>query len=170
MSDSHTENLISAEAVSKLQELVDHSPTCMFATRLGEVPFHVCPMHVQEVDDAGCLWFFSGADSTHNSQINGDSRVQLIFANNTDIEFLTVYGGATISRDRAKIDKLWNKMVEAWFSDGKDDANVTLLCIQPTQAHYWDTESGKLITMAKILTSALTGADSEAGVEGDLKV
>ncbi|MBC8128466.1 MAG: pyridoxamine 5'-phosphate oxidase family protein [Gloeobacteraceae cyanobacterium ES-bin-144] len=167
---SEIKNLIADKAVTKLQQLVKGAPTCMFATCLGEIPFHVCPMQVQETDYEGRLWFFSGADSTHNSQIETDPRVQLIFANPSDIEFLTVYGTATISQDRELIARLWNKMVEAWFPGGQDDPNLTLICVQPTAAHYWDTENGKLITMAKILTAAATGADMNIGVEGNLEV
>lgn len=167
---SDHKNLIAEEAVSKLQDLVKASPTCMFATNLGEVPFHAIPMRVQEADYEGDLWFFSSADSTHNAQINADSRVQLIFTNSSDMEFLTVYGTASISTDKTQIDRLWNPMVGAWFEGGKDDPNVTLIRVQPTVAHYWDTEDGKLVTMAKILTRAATGADISTGVQGSLSV
>ncbi len=167
---SEIKNLIAEDAVTKLQELVKASPTCMFATRLGEAPFHVCPMHVQETDYEGCLWFFSGADSTHNQQMAADPRVQLIFANHSNYEFLTVYGTATISQDREQIERLWNRMVEAWFPEGKEDSNLTLIRVQPTIAHYWDTENGKLVTMAKILTAAATGSEMDTGVEGSLNV
>lgn len=167
---SEIKNLIAEEAVAKLQELVKASPTCMFATRLGEAPFHVCPMQVQETDYEGSLWFFSGADSTHNQQVAADPRVQLIFANHSDYEFLTVFGMATISRDREQIERLWNRMVEAWFPEGKDDPNLTLICVRPSVAHYWDTENGRLVTMAKILTAAATGSEMDTGVEGSLDV
>ena len=167
---SDQKNLVNEEAVSKLQDLVKASPTCMFATGLGEAPFHVIPMRVQEADYEGDLWFFSSADSSHNAQINADPRVQLIFTNEGDREYLTVFGTASISTDKAQIDRLWDSMVGAWFEDGKDDPNVTLIRVQPTVAHYWDTEDGKLITMAKILTRAATGADISTGVQGSLNV
>lgn len=166
---SDHKNLIAEEAVSKLQELVGKSSTCMFATHLTEAPFHVCPMRVQETDYDGRLWFFSTTDSTHNQHINADPRVQLIFANHPDMEFLTVYGTASISTDKALIDRLWNGLVEAWF-DGKDDPKISLICVQPSVAHYWDTEDGRLVTMAKILTRAATGSEIPIGHEGDLNV
>jgi len=166
---SEPKNLIAEEAVSKLQDLVKGSSTCMFATNLTEAPFHVCPMRVQEADYEGRLWFFSNTTSTHNRQIIADPRVQLIFTNTPDMEFLTVYGIASVSTDRELIERLWDGLVEAWF-DGKDDPNVSLICVQPAAAHYWDTEDGKLITMAKILTRAATGADIAVGQEGDLDV
>ena len=85
------------------------------------------------------------------------------------MEFLTVFGTATITTDRKLIDRLWNRMVDAWF-DGKEDPNVSLICVQPVAAHYWDTEDGKLVTMAKIITRAATGSDIPVGQEGDLSV
>jgi general stress protein 26 len=166
---SQHKNLIAEEAVSKLQELVKNSNTCMFATNLSEAPIHVCPMRVQEADYDGLLWFFSAADSTHNRHIHFDHRVQLIFTNTPEMEFLTVYGTATITTDRELIDHYWDAMVDAWF-DGKDDPNISLICVQPASAHYWDTEDGKLITMAKILTRAATGSDIPIGQEGDLSL
>ncbi len=167
---SEHKNLIAEEAVAKLQDLVKNSSTCMFATRLGEAPFHVIPMRVQEADYEGNLWFFSSSGSTHNAQINADPRVQLIFANSSEMEFLTLYGTASISTDKAQIDRLWDALVGAWFEGGKDDPKVSLICVQPSLAHYWDTEDGKLVTMAKILTRAATGADISTGVQGDLNV
>lgn len=166
---SENKNLIAEEAVSKLQELVGKSSTCMFASNLTSLPFHVSPMRVQEADYEGRLWFFSSADSTRNKHINADPRVQLIFTNTPDMEFLTVYGTASISTDRALIDRLWNGLVEAWF-ESKDDPNISLICVQPASAHYWDTEDGRLVTMAKILTRAATGSDIEIGHQGNLSV
>lgn len=142
----------------------------MFATNLGQVPAHVCPMRVQEADYEGRLWFFSSIDSTHNAHINADSRVQLNFANTPDMEFMTIYGTASISTDKDLIQRLWNPLVNAWFEGGQDDPNVSLICVQPAVAHYWDTEDGKLITMAKMLVKAATGADIQTGVDGNLNV
>jgi general stress protein 26 len=168
---STIQNLSGKEAVDKLRALTENTPTCMFGSGLRTVPIHFCPMQVQHVDYQGSLWFFSGADSVHNRQISADSHVQLIFSNNSKIEYLTVFGEATISTDREKAKELWSRFVEAWFPDGPDDPNLTLISVRPVTSHFWDTENGKLITFAKILTSALTGnATDEGGVEGKLNV
>ncbi len=165
-----TQNLVSTEAVLKLRELVKSQPNCMFGTDLSSVPFHVCPMHAQEVDDDGSLWFFSGLDSEHAANIREDSRVQLIFSNPSAYEFLTVFGEATILRDIEKIHELWKPMIKAWFPDGIDDPNLSLIKIEPSKAHYWDTKDGKLVVLAKILIGAVTGKVEDGGIQGDLKV
>ncbi|MES2661392.1 MAG: pyridoxamine 5'-phosphate oxidase family protein [Verrucomicrobiota bacterium] len=168
---STIQNLSGKEAIDKLRSLTESTPTCMFGSGLRVIPIHFCPMQVQEVDHQGCLWFFSGADSVHNRQIAAEPQVQLIFSNTSKIEYLTVFGEATLSTDREKAEELWSKFVEAWFPEGPDDPNLTLISVRPITSHFWDTENGKLVTFAKILTSALTGREAdEGGVEGKLTV
>ncbi len=163
-------NLVSGDAVLKLRELVKDSPTCMMGTRLGEVPMHVCPMHALDVDDDGSLWFFSGLDSEHAENIRHDPRVHLIFSNAASYEFLTVYGEAEILRDIEKTHELWKPMVKAWFPGGIDDPNLSLVRVDPAKVHYWDTKDGKLVALAKILYSAVTGKVEDGGVQGDLRL
>lgn len=81
-----------------------------------------------------------------------------------------MFGTASISTDKAKIDRIWDAMVGSWFDGGKEDPKVSLICVQPAVAHYWDTEDGKLVTMAKMLTRAVTGSDIDPGVEGKLNL
>lgn len=166
-----TRNLTGSEALEKLRTLTKETPTCMFASGFSVVPFHVCPMHVQCVDDNGSFWFFSSAHSSHNVQLIADPRTQLIFSNVSRGEYLTVYGETLVCRDPVKIEELWSKSVEEWFPAGKDDPELTLLRVRPVLAHYWDTEDGRLVTLAKNLTSAITGQPSDdGGVDGNLKV
>ena len=165
-----TKNLISTEAITKLRELVEKGPTCMFGTDLTTIPMHVCPMHALQVDDEGSIWFFSGLDSQHTGHINKDPRVNLIFSNTAAFEYLTVFGEAEILRDPVKIEELWKPMVKAWFPDGKDDPNLSLIRVRPLKAHYWDTKDGKLVVLAKILVGAITGKVEDGGVQGDLRV
>ena len=167
---SSTKNLMGDDAVKKLRDLTDDASTCMLASGLTQIPFHTCPMQVQQVDQEGCIWFFSGADSVHNRQIEEDPRVQITLCNPSKYEFLVVFGDTIISTDREKIDELWTQLMEAWFPLGQGDPNLTLLCVRPVLAHYWDTENGKLVTLAKILTSAVTGTYMDGSVEGDIEV
>lgn len=167
---NNEQNLKGSEAIDKLGRLIKGSSTGMFATRLTSVPFHVCPMQVQQVDDEGVLWFFSGADSTHNAHIVTDPRVQVIFTNTSDYEFLTVYGRAEILTDRSKIEELWDPTVKAWFPGGQDDPNLRLIRVIPEDAHYWDTKNGKVITLIKMIAAAASNREPDAGVQGDLRV
>ncbi|MCW1924762.1 pyridoxamine 5'-phosphate oxidase family protein [Luteolibacter arcticus] len=166
---STIEDLEARQAVSKMQEIVLSAPTCFFASGLKQMPFHLCPMYAQDVDQDGGIWFFSGADSVHNELLEEDPRVELMFSNNGKHEYLAVFGHASISRDVEKVDELWGTMVKAWFPDGKDDPNLTLIHVVPERVHYWDTRDNKLVALGKILVGAVTGRALEVGVEGDLR-
>ncbi|MEJ7646441.1 MAG: pyridoxamine 5'-phosphate oxidase family protein [Chryseolinea sp.] len=167
---SKIKNLTHTEAIEKFQELVKHESTCLLTTRLTELPLTTRPMSVQKVCDQGNFWFISASDSDKNIEIAADPRVQLFFLNTSNYEFLSVYGKASISRDREKIEELWSDIAKAWFPEGKNDPRVTIIKVEPEEGFYWDTKDGKLVSMIKILTSAVAGKTLEEGVEGTISV
>jgi general stress protein 26 len=163
-------NLERTKAIEKLQELVKHDAVCMFTTNIMEDPLATRPMATQQVDDNGDFWFLSGGSSHKNTEIENDSRVQLYYANTRDSEFLTVFGRATISNDRQKIEEIWNPLAKAWFKEGKNDPELTLIKVKPEEAYYWDTKSNKMVSIMKILASTVSGRSMDDGIEGELKV
>lgn len=165
-----TRDLSHREAIEKIQLLVKHNKICMFTTHLTEVPLQTRPMSVQDVDNEGNIWFLSGADSNKNWEVGEDSRVQLLFANQGDYEFLSVYGHAEIFSDRNKIEELWTPIAKAWFKEGKNDPNATVIKVTPEDAYYWDTKNNKAVSLLKIVTSVFTGKTMDDGEEGTLKI
>jgi general stress protein 26 len=66
-------------------------------------------------------------------------------------------GTAQVVRDQAKIDELWHDGLKAWFPNGKDDPNISLLKIKMHQAEYWDRAGGRMATLFQQVKAALTG-------------
>lgn len=166
---SKIENLSHQQAIDKFKELVKHESTCLFTTRLTQVPLTTRPMAVQKVCDQGNFWFLSSSESEKNQEIAEDPRVQLFISNTSNYEFLSVYGHATISRDKEKIEEFWSDINKAWF-DGKDDPRITVIKVTPEEGFYWDTKDGKLVSMIKIAASAISGKTLTEGVEGRISV
>jgi general stress protein 26 len=164
------EDLNNNEAIEKLTSLVKDIKTGLFCTELNHTPINSRPMSVQEVDDQGNLWFISSANSNKNFEILKDNQVQLFFANNSSSQYLSVYGTASIYKDQAIIDELWSPIAKAWFEEGKNDPNVTVIKVTPSDAYYWDTKDGKIISLIKMAGSAILGTTSDIGVEGKLKL
>ena len=167
---SNDKNLKNKEAVKKIKELVKDITSCMFCTDVFQLPFRTRPMATIDVDDQGNVWFFSNAASDKNDEIKSNDIVQLIYAKNSNSHFLTITGKAEIIKDKNKIDELWNPMVKAWFPEGKDDPDLSLIKVIPQDAYYWDTPHGKMVTLLKIAVSAVTGTKLEEGVHGKIKV
>jgi general stress protein 26 len=164
-----TEDLQGASAGSKIREIAKRARTCMFTTGPGEWPTDSRPMSLQECGDDGTLWFLSSTASRKNRDIERDPRVMLTFSNDDKYEYLVVHGRATVHTDRATIDANWSSLANAWF-DGKDDPRVSVLRVQPEHGHYWQTQSGKIVSLVKMSFSAVTGAKTnDGGVDGELQ-
>lgn len=167
---SEQKNLYSEEAINKLQDLAEDADIAILTSGLTNIPLSACPMSTRDVDEHGNLWFFSTANSDHNANIAKDNRVQLFYSNHSSSEYLSIYGIAEISRDRAKIDELWSSMAKAWFNEGKDDPNLTVIKVTPVEAYYWDTKTNKMVSLLKIVAGAITGKESDDGVQGKIFV
>jgi general stress protein 26 len=163
-------NLGNTEGIKKIKELAEDIRVCMFCTATEKIPFNVRPMNTLQVDDDGNFWFFSSIDSDKNNEILQDDVVQLLYSKVSDNHYMTVTGRAEISKDRAKIEELWTDFIKAWFPKGKADPALTVICIKPQEAYYWDTKNGKMISLIKIALSAIAGKDMDGSVEGEIKV
>ncbi|WPO81005.1 pyridoxamine 5'-phosphate oxidase family protein [Chryseobacterium sp. JJR-5R] len=167
-----TENLTHQDAVKKIKDLSESAKVCMFCTELDKYPINSRPMSLQETDEEGNLWFISSDTSNKNFEIKEDGRVQLFFMNNSDYQYLSVYGNATIYKDRSTIEDKWSPMAKAWFENGKDDPNVSIIRVEPKDSYYWDTKAGKLVSLFTFVAAAVTGntTDNSDGVEGNARV
>ena len=164
-----TENLYNDEAKKKIKEMAEDIDFTMMATNLKKTPLHMVPMSTKKVDDHGNIWFLSNKNSTHNQNIMKDNTLHLIYADKSSMQFLNVYGMATITTDRMIIEELYGKGDDAWF-DGKDDPNITAISVKPTEAFYWDPKDNKLITLVKIGVGAVTGNKPDTMDLGKLKL
>lgn len=164
-----TKNLSKKEADAKLKELVESIDFCMMATNLSSKPLHIVPMSTKKIDGEEGIWFLSGKDSDHNQNIVADSEVQLIYSMPSKMEFLNLYGRATIKTDRLILEELYDASDDSWF-DGVDDPNLTAICFKPSHAYYWDTKDNQLVSLLKMGYGAVTGQKVDVGEEGKLNM
>jgi general stress protein 26 len=163
-------NYIGQEGIDKLKELAEGIDFCMFCSGLSLRPINATPMSVQEVDDNGDIWFLGSKSSDKYTDILQDGNVQLFFSKNSDFTYLSVYGTGSFSEDQARIDKYWNKMVEGWFEKGREDPDIVLIKIMPHDIRYWETKDNKIVSLAKVLWTSVTGDKTDAGREGNIEI
>jgi general stress protein 26 len=169
--DESIVNLSGEEAKQKIKEMTKDGNMCFFCTHIqNDKPFSARPMSVQKVDDEGNYWFLSDKDSGKNHEIETDDAVQLLFQNSSSSDYLSIYGKATITRDKAKIEELWEPIAKVWFTEGKEDPSISVIKITPTEGYYWDTKHGKVVAFAKMIVGAVTGKTLDDSIEGKLKV
>ena len=163
------QNLSRQEANVKIKELAKKADTCLFTTSLTRLPLTTRPMSTRDVDDDGCIWFFSRSDSNKNREIAADNRVQLFYSNFSSSEYMSLYGKVSVIKDDAKAKELWSAIAKTWFNEGYDDPELTLLKVEPEDGYYWDTKDGKVISLVKMVAGAITGKELEIGIEGKMK-
>ncbi len=167
---STPKNLSQQDAIQKIQELASSGSFVMLCTRLGHQPFNTCPMTVQQVADNGTFWFFSAKNSDHNQDIARDPRTQVLLSDPGSSDYLSLFGHAAIVNDRTKAEELWTATDKAWFENGIDDENFSLVKFTPSEGQYWDTKSNKMVTMFKLAASVITGNKAEIGETGSLSL
>ncbi|HWV71304.1 MAG TPA: pyridoxamine 5'-phosphate oxidase family protein [Pseudosphingobacterium sp.] len=170
--EENIKNLQGKEAIEKVKELVNMSEACFFCTDLNKVgvPLSIRPMSVQKVDDEGNLWFLSAKDSHKNEELSNDPFVHLLFQGSAHSDFLNIYGLASISDDKEKIDELWVPILKTWFTEGKDDPRITVIKVEPTEAYYWDNKHGNAIAFVKQSVGSILGKTMDDSVEGKLDI
>jgi len=165
-----TENLKNSEAVDKLKEFVDGIDIGMMSTFSQKNTYpNTVPMSRQEIDDTGCIWYLGSSESETFKNLETNKNIMISFSDVSDYRFIVIQGIAEVSKDQERIDKYWNPFIEAYFEKGKEDPSIRVLKITPSEAQYWENKSGKLMTVIKLTTSAITGSKLDLGREGNLE-
>jgi general stress protein 26 len=160
-------NLKGAEAIEKIKELAND--ICLFCTYENDEIISR-PMSTQLIDDNGTFWFLSRKDSNKNHQVSDNKKVYLMYLDTGKQHYLSLSGTAEILYDKNKIEELWTPIAKAWFTEGKNDPEISILKVTPHEGHYWDTKNGKLVSMIKIAAAAILGNEMDGGVDGDVRL
>jgi general stress protein 26 len=168
--EKNKENLIGKEALEKIRDIAGKAGSCFLCTKINGGSFETRPMSPEKIDEDGNFWFLSADDSHKNKEIAEDSSVQLVFQGSAHSDFLSINGRAEISRDKNKIDELWDGIMKTWFTEGKDDPRITVLKVVPTGGYYWDTKHGNAVAFAKMAVGAVIGKTLDDSIEGKISV
>lgn len=169
--EENRQDLSGIAALDKIRELALKAKSCFFCTaHPGSGSHGARPMAVQQVDEEGNLWFLSAADSHKNAELFLNPSVTLFFQGSAHSDFLMVHGTATVSKDKAKIEELWEPVIKTWFTEGVDDPRITVIKVEPVEGYYWDTKHGDAVAGIKMLIGAVIGKTLDDSIEGTLKV
>lgn len=131
-----------SEEFQKLEALLKEMKTGMLTTIGDEEELRSRPMYMQNFDaDKNELWFFAGQNSGKVIDIQKNPHVHLSFADASDGSFLSICGQARAVDDFEMKKKLWAVPLLAWFPEGLEDPNLTLICVKMSSAEYWDSAS-----------------------------
>ena len=152
-----------SENLQKLIDKVKDIDVAMMTTTESDGSLRSRPMRNMQIKDDGVIWFFTGYESGKSHELENDSHVNLSYAKPGDNLYVSVSGRASLTRDRAKIDELWNPALKAWFPGGKDDPNIGLIKVTIDKAEYWDSPNSAVVHLYGVVKAALTGQPADPG-------
>lgn len=169
--EENRKNLAGSPAIDKVKELAETSKTCFFSTQSQSSPSQgTRPMSVQEVDEAGNIWFLMSNDSHTYQEIQADPAVKLYFQGSAHSDFLYLEGAAKASTDRNKIEKYWSPLLKTWFTEGENDPRIAVVSFTPSSGYYWDNKNGNAIAAIKIAAGAVLGKTIDDSIEGKINI
>lgn len=122
--------------LDKLHELVDEFDTAMLVTLSLEDEPRARPMAIAGRSESGVLFFTTRSDDTKLKEILHSSAVAVTMQG--DSRYLSITGHAQLETDILLAEELWTPALRAWFPDGYEDSQFTMIRVIPTYAEYWD--------------------------------
>lgn len=151
--------------IKKLHDMVKDIRFAMLTTVEEDGTLRSRPMATQEFEFDGDLWFFTSADATKVNEVQHEHHVNVSYAEPKDQKYVSVSGTAQLIRDKSKIEELWNPLFKAWFPDGLNDPQLSLLKVSVDKAEYWDSPSSKVVRLLGFAKALVTG--KQIGNPGD---
>lgn len=148
------------EDLQKLAEALKDIKFTMFTTVGEDGNLFSRPMATQKINEQnfdGKLWFFTDINSPKVFNIANDQHVNLAYASPDDQLYVSVCGTASIVTDKEKMKELWTPPMKAWFPEGIDDPNISLICVTVDTAELWDSPSSKVVQLAGMAKALATG-------------
>ena len=145
------------DSIEKLAELIKDIKFAMFTTREGSGRLVSRPMATQNKKFDGELWFFTRKSASLCAEVWLNPQVNLGYALPTSNRYVSVCGSADQVNDAAKAKELWSPVLRAWFPEGLEDPELTLLKVTVDSAQYWDSPSSQMVQMVGFAKAFLTG-------------
>jgi len=159
-----------ANDLEKFFELVYDIDTAMMTTRRTDGHLRSRAMANQKRAAGADLWFVSAEGSAKLADLAHDPHVNLTYYRDSNREWVSVSGLATVTRDREKIRELWAEDWKVWFPDEgdprhgtPDDPRLVLIGIEIHGAEFLEVDTPRPLIVYELVKGWLTGTEPELG-------
>ncbi len=143
------------EDVTKVAELIKGNTIAMLTTVDADGTLMSRPMALQDVEFDGDVWFFVERSSRIVAQVTANPQVNVAIGSGST--WVSLSGSASVVDDPAQKREQWDASVSAWFPQGPDSPQISLLHVEGASAEYWNTPGGRIATMFSFAKAKVTG-------------
>lgn len=152
------------EDVQKLAKMIKGIDFGMLTTVDDDGSLRSRPMSTNgKVEFDGDVWFFTYGESHKVLEAQRHPQVNVSFSNPKDQSYVSLSGTATLVRDKAKIEELWEPQLKAWFPAGVDTPDIALLKVTAHKGEYWDAPSSVVAHAVSLVKALATGKPAQPG-------
>ena len=156
--------------LQKFYDMVEDIETAMMTTRRVDGHLQSRAMANQKRADGADLWFVTREGSAKLADLAHDSHVNLSYYKDSNREWVSVSGIATVSRDRAKIRELYAPDWKVWFAEEgdprhgtADDPRMVLVGVTVHAAVFLEINKPRPVLLYEVVKGWLTGTEPELG-------
>ena len=133
---------------SKMRDYLGTVKTVSLATCMNDNPS--CRiMEIQKVEDNLKIWFVSHKSSPKMEQIDKNNSACIISFNNETFRDVRLSGTIEVFEDMETKKYIWKEELAAYFQDGINDPELTVLKFIPKRLEHRDMKSGGLLPEAE---------------------
>lgn len=118
------------------------------------------PMGTQDFESPETVWFLTETDTDKVRAIGADDRVNVHYP--SDAGWVSLTGTATLNRDRAKLEELWDASASAFMSGDASSPTNALLEVTASSLEYWESP-GAVVTAFQMAKGVLTRSEPDLG-------
>ena len=162
--------MATGKKLEELYELIDGIDVATMTTRRADGRLVSRPMQTQDVDDEFDLWFVTSIETDKLDELAYDPHVNLAYYDPDSREWVSVSGTARLTRDRATIERLWDKSWRIFFGmedevrdGGPQDPRLVLIEVDVDSVVYMKSELSLPRRLFEVAKSFVTGEAAELG-------
>ena len=151
-----------AAVEQELWEAIEETRFGMLAP-IAPAADHFQPMTSFPEPEGGKIWFYTRRTADIAVASEGGVEAMYVFMSKDRKMQASIRGRLRSAPDTVHRDKYWNPVVAAWYPDGKDDAELTMLCFDCEDAHVWVTANNPVQFGWEIAKANLTHTTPDLG-------
>ncbi len=162
--------------LEKFYDMIEEIKVAMMTTRRQDGHLRSRAMANQKQAEGADLWFVTADQTAKLADLAHDPHVNLTYYRESTMEWISVSGIATISRERQKIGELYAQDWKAWFPDEgdprhgtADDPRLVLIGVKVHAAEFLEVNKPKPVLLYEFVKGWLTGTEPEFGEMHELK-
>lgn len=151
------------DAVTKCRSLISGLQVAMLTTANAAGDMHSQPMAMHDIDDDGCVWFFTRREQNEVLKDGHETRCAVTIEDGKGERFIAMSGKAVVIDDGEREHQLWTPEMRAFFPDGVDAPDLVLVKFSVENVEYWDSPQGPMAQVVGFVKAAMTGHEGWGG-------